>query len=223
MAGGAIAGRLRIGIHIVADIRLYRARDQREFVMHDVDRDCRDPAELLRRDRAVARRRSRGLRSRSSELDRLAHLDPLVADAQPPRPDARARDADRPARAPRRRRRRCCSSISTGSRCSTTASATKAGDAALIQVARNCSPGCAPSDCVARLGGDEFGILLDHADEASALRDRERLVDHDRRRRFPASTAQPMPLSVAIGVTHDRARRHAERRSSPAPTRRCTG
>ena len=33
------------------------------------------------------------------------------------------------------------------------------------------------NDCVARLGGDEFGILLDHADEASALETAERLVD----------------------------------------------
>ena len=34
--------------------------------------------------------------------------------------------------------------------------------------------GVRKSDCVARIGGDEFGILLDHADEASALRDRRR-------------------------------------------------
>lgn len=44
----------------------------------------------------------------------------------------------------------------------------KAGDEALVQVGGLLRSGVRKSDFVARLGGDEFGILLAHADEASA-------------------------------------------------------
>ena len=75
----------------------------------------------------------------------------------------------------------------------------KAGDEALIQVARLLAGAVRKSDLVARIGGDEFGILLSHADEASALETAARLVDliagcdfiHD---------GDALPLSVAIGV-----------------------
>ena len=53
----------------------------------------------------------------------------------------------------------------------------QAGDEALIQVAEMLVEGVRRSDCVARLGGDEFGILLERADEASALETADRLVD----------------------------------------------
>ena len=46
------------------------------------------------------------------------------------------------------------------------------------------SEGVRKSDCVARLGGDEFGILLERADEASALETAQRLVDDDRQLRI---------------------------------------
>ena len=82
----------------------------------------------------------------------------------------------------------------------------KAGDEALIQVAELLVGGVRRSDCVARIGGDEFGILLDHADEAVAQRDRRAAG----RRRSPAASSchdgDALPLSVAIGVGDDRAR-----------------
>ncbi|MFL6728474.1 MAG: GGDEF domain-containing protein [Sphingomicrobium sp.] len=75
----------------------------------------------------------------------------------------------------------------------------KAGDQALIQVAGLLVGGVRRSDVVARIGGDEFGILLAHADEASAQETATRLVQliagcdftHD---------GDLLPLSVAIGV-----------------------
>jgi diguanylate cyclase (GGDEF)-like protein len=75
-----------------------------------------------------------------------------------------------------------------------------AGDAALIHLARMMVGSVRQTDLVARLGGDEFGILLDNSDEASAMETAARLVNaladcdfmHD---------GQPLPLSVAIGVT----------------------
>ncbi len=75
----------------------------------------------------------------------------------------------------------------------------KAGDEALIRVARLLVDGVRKSDLVARIGGDEFGILLGHADEKNAHETAGRLIDliagcdfvHD---------GDPLPLSVAIGV-----------------------
>ena len=51
------------------------------------------------------------------------------------------------------------------------------GDAALLHVAEQADRGDRSTDCVARLGGDEFCVLLDHADEKSALETAGRLVD----------------------------------------------
>lgn len=76
----------------------------------------------------------------------------------------------------------------------------KAGDEALIQVAAVLSHGIRKSDCVARLGGDEFGILLAHADEASARETAERLAalidEHETH-----CDGNRLPLGVAIGLT----------------------
>jgi diguanylate cyclase (GGDEF)-like protein len=76
----------------------------------------------------------------------------------------------------------------------------RAGDEALIEVARSLTDGVRKSDCVARLGGDEFGILLAHATEDRARETAERLT---------AAIEQCnvrwednlLPLSVAIGAT----------------------
>jgi len=70
----------------------------------------------------------------------------------------------------------------------------------LMRVAQKLLEGTRANDCVARLGGDEFCILLDHADEKSALETAERLVDTIAAEDFLYEGA-PVPLSVAIGVT----------------------
>ena len=75
-----------------------------------------------------------------------------------------------------------------------------AGDAALIYLAQLMAAGVRKSDLVARLGGDEFAILLDHADEASAMETANRLVNAVADSDF-MHHGQPLPLSVAIGIT----------------------
>ena len=75
----------------------------------------------------------------------------------------------------------------------------RAGDEALIQVAELLVGGVRRSDVVARIGGDEFGILLAHADEASAHETAGRLVDQIADCDF-MHDGDPLPLSVAIGV-----------------------
>ena len=78
-----------------------------------------------------------------------------------------------------------------------------AGDQALIRVANLLEDGVRQGDCVARLGGDEFGILLAHADEASAEDTAARLVDQIAGCDF-AHDGKALPLSVAIGVAEIR-------------------
>ena len=74
------------------------------------------------------------------------------------------------------------------------------GDAALVHVAEQLLAGVRATDCVARVGGDEFCILLDHADEASAIETAERLVNLVAGDDF-VFEGRPIPLSVAIGLT----------------------
>ncbi|MEO6359971.1 MAG: GGDEF domain-containing protein [Sphingomicrobium sp.] len=74
-----------------------------------------------------------------------------------------------------------------------------AGDHALVQVAERLVQGVRASDCVARIGGDEFGVLLEHADEASARETAVRLVETVAGPEFNHDGIV-MPLSVAIGV-----------------------
>lgn len=75
----------------------------------------------------------------------------------------------------------------------------QAGDKALIQVADMLSKGVRKSDCVARLGGDEFGILLERANENSALDTANRLVSMIASCEF-CFQGTCLPLSVAIGI-----------------------
>jgi diguanylate cyclase (GGDEF)-like protein len=74
------------------------------------------------------------------------------------------------------------------------------GDAALVHVARQLLTGVRAEDCVARLGGDEFCILLDRADEARAIETARRLANMVAGDDFLID-GQPVPLSVAIGLT----------------------
>ena len=75
-----------------------------------------------------------------------------------------------------------------------------AGDAALIFLAALMARSVRQTDQVARLGGDEFAILLDHAEEASAMETARRLVDAVADSDF-IYLGQPLPLSIAIGLT----------------------
>jgi diguanylate cyclase (GGDEF)-like protein len=75
----------------------------------------------------------------------------------------------------------------------------KAGDGSLIQVAGLLVGGVRRSDVVARIGGDEFGILLGHADEATARETAARLTDLISDCEF-MHDGDALPLSVAIGV-----------------------
>ena len=75
----------------------------------------------------------------------------------------------------------------------------KAGDQALIQVAKFLMKGVRKSDLVARLGGDEFGVLLDNADEDMAADTAARLTRQIADAEF-CYEGTCLPLSVAIGV-----------------------
>lgn len=85
----------------------------------------------------------------------------------------------------------------------------RAGDQALIHVADLLGKGVRKDDCVARLGGDEFGILLSHADEASALETAQRLIARVADTGF-AWNGVALPLSIAVGVTAINAQDEAE-------------
>ena len=166
--------------------------------MHDVALEQRDPAQLLEE---IARLRGdiARLESRVEELDRLAHQDALV-----------------PLFNRRGMLRELEMMIARHERHSTPAAMLFVdlddlkmlndkfghigGDAALVNVARKLLAGTRMNDCVARLGGDEFCVLLDHADEKSALETAERLVDSIACEDF-LFEGTPIPLSVAIGLT----------------------
>jgi diguanylate cyclase (GGDEF)-like protein len=166
--------------------------------MHDVALEQRDPAQLLEE---IARLRSEvsRLESQVEELDRLAHRDPLV-------PIANRRGMLRELETMIARHNRHGSPAAVlfvdlnGLKQLNDSFGHMGGDAALVTVAEKLIEGTRATDCVARLGGDEFCVLLDHADEKSALETAERLVETiaDEECLFEGS---PMPLSVAIGLT----------------------
>ena len=76
----------------------------------------------------------------------------------------------------------------------------RAGDEALMFVAELLLRGVRASDYVARIGGDEFGILLEHADEATAAETASRLVSQIAGCEF-CYEENCLPLSVAIGFS----------------------
>ena len=166
--------------------------------MHDVSLESRDPAtmaeEIARLRAQVAR-----LESQVSELDRLAHCDPLV-------PLANRRGMLRELETMIARHERHGTPAAMlfvdldDLKVLNDSFGHGGGDAALLQVAQKLLEGTRANDCVARLGGDEFCILLDHADEKSALETAERLVDTIASEDF-LYEGSAMRLSVAIGVT----------------------
>ena len=166
--------------------------------MHDVALEQRDPGQLLEE---IARLRSdvARLESKVEELDRLAHLDALV-------PLANRRGMLRELETMIARRNRHGTPAAMlfvdldDLKILNDKFGHMGGDAALVNVAEKLLAGTRATDCVARLGGDEFCVLLDHADEKSALETAERLVDSIGREDF-LFEGMPIPLSVAIGVT----------------------
>ena len=139
------------------------------------------------------------LEEKCGELDRLAHLDPLV-------PIANRRGMMRELETMIARHERFGSPGAVlfidldGLKMLNDCFGHEGGDAALIHVASQLQRGVRTTDCVARLGGDEFCILLDHADEQRAIETAGRLANLVAGDDF-LFDGHPVPLSVAIGLT----------------------
>ena len=166
--------------------------------MHDVALESREPAELLEE---IARLRGQvaDLEAQVAELDRLAHLDPLV-----PITNRRGMMRELETMIARRERHGTPAAMLfvdlNGLKILNDSYGHGGGDAALVHVAEQLMAGVRSSDCVARLGGDEFCVLLDHADEASAIETAQRLVHSIATDEFWLD-GKAVPLSVAIGMT----------------------
>ncbi|MDQ3144893.1 MAG: GGDEF domain-containing protein [Pseudomonadota bacterium] len=166
--------------------------------MHDVALEISDPGQLLEE---IVRLRAKvaRLEAEVAELDRLAHLDALV-----PLANRRGmmRELERMiARSERHGAPAAMLFVDLdGLKILNDCFGHEGGDAALIHVAKQLLDGVRTNDCVARVGGDEFCILLDHADEQSAIETAERLVNQVAGDEF-LFDGKPMPLSVAIGMT----------------------
>jgi diguanylate cyclase (GGDEF)-like protein len=74
-----------------------------------------------------------------------------------------------------------------------------AGDKALIEIAKLLIASVRKTDCVARMGGDEFGILLDQTDEPRAWQMALRVVETVVGSQFCVN-GSCLRLSVAVGV-----------------------
>lgn len=140
----------------------------------------------------------RGLEDRVRELDRLAHQDALI---DLPNRRGFLRQLDRLIDRVRRYGDQGAMLFVDidGLKTINDSYGHKAGDEALIQVARELAAGVRRSDTVARLGGDEFGILLERADEATALETSERLAERIAACEFHYDGTK-LKLGVAIGV-----------------------
>jgi len=166
--------------------------------MHDVALEQRDPAQLLEE---IARLRAEvsRLESRVEELDRLAHRDPLV-----PLANRRGMLRELETMIARHDRHDTPAAVLfvdlNDLKTLNDSFGHMGGDAALVTVAEKLLEGTRATDCVARLGGDEFCVLLEHANEKSAIETAERLIAiiADGDCSFEGSS---LPLSVAIGVT----------------------
>ena len=162
--------------------------------MHEVLKQGGSEAEL-----AELRTRIAELERRCAELDRLAHCDTLV-----PVPNRRGFLRQLELTIARFKRYRDPAAVLfvdvDGLKLLNDCFGHPAGDTALIHVASLLSRGVRDSDCVGRLGGDEFGVLLDHADAATAEETARRLVESIADEEFFIG-GQPVPISVAIGFT----------------------
>ncbi len=166
--------------------------------MHGVWEESREPAELLDEIAQLKGQIAR-LEEQVDQLDRLAHRDVLV-------PLANRRGMIRALEAMIAQHERHDVPAAVlfvdldGLKVLNDSFGHQGGDAALVHVARQLLTGVRTEDCVARVGGDEFCILLDRADEASAIETAERLANMVAGDDFLIE-GQPVPLSVAIGLT----------------------
>jgi len=167
-------------------------------MMHDVALEQLDPAQLLEEITRLRGEIAR-LESKVDELDKLAHRDPLV-----PLFNRRGMLRELEIMIARHARHGHPAAVLfvdlNDLKLLNDSFGHMGGDAALVTVAEKLVEGTRASDCVARLGGDEFCVLLDHADEKSAIETAERLIDIIAGEECLFEGA-PMPLSVAIGVT----------------------
>jgi diguanylate cyclase (GGDEF)-like protein len=136
--------------------------------------------------------------SRLSELDRLAHRDPLVD-----LPNRRSFFASLEQLIARVERYDVPAALLfvdvDGLKAVNDKFGHHAGDQALAKIACLLVSSVRKADFVARLAGDEFGILLEHADELSAWKMALRVVETVDECRFCVNDVC-LPLSVAIGV-----------------------
>ena len=75
-----------------------------------------------------------------------------------------------------------------------------AGDEVLTAVSRLLSERTRGTDIVARLGGDEFGVVLPRSDGRAAQALASSLLEDMRRLAFPVTSAQPVIVTLSIGV-----------------------
>ena len=166
--------------------------------MHDGELECRDPS-LLLDELAQLKEQVARLEEQVRELDRLAHLDALA-----PCANRRGLMRELETMIAQHERHGVAGAVLfldlDGLKMLNDSFGHEGGDAALIHVAEQLQAGVRTEDCVARLGGDEFCILLDRADEQSAIETAGRLVNLVAGDDF-LFNGQPMPLSVAIGMT----------------------
>lgn len=166
--------------------------------MHEIAKESRDPDSLndeISRLRATIAQ----LEQKVIELDRLAHLDPLAEVM-----NRRGLMRELKKMIARNDRHDAMGAVMfvdlNGLKLLNNNYGHEGGDAALIHVSRVLLDGVRITDCVARIGGDEFCVLLERADEASAIETAERLVGLVASEEFHFAD-QRIPLSVAIGMT----------------------
>nr|WP_294846755.1 diguanylate cyclase [uncultured Sphingomonas sp.] len=166
--------------------------------MHEVSEENRSTAELLEE---IARLRGEvtRLEGKVEELDHLAHRDALL-----PLANRRGLMRELETLIARHERHATPGAILfidlDGLKVLNDSFGHAGGDAALLHIAQHLADGTRATDCVARLGGDEFCVLLDHADEQSAIDTADRLVHRIADHEF-VFQGFPLTLSVAIGMT----------------------
>ena len=155
--------------------------------------------EALQEENDRLRREVERLDARVAELDRVAHMDPLV-------PVANRRGLIRQLEIAiaRRARHKISSALLfidvDGLKGLNDSYGHAVGDAALRRLAEVMLTSVRRTDLVARLGGDEFAILIDHADEPSAADTAQRLARAVDDCEF-VHGGRKLPLGIAVGFT----------------------